>query len=84
MELNSIMEWLLGQTGPTAIAVMALYFMQQNHTAYVARERENAEVHRGDKTRMMEALENNAVATAKLEAAIVSLSHTIATGGRGS
>ena len=77
MELSTIMEWLLGQTGPTAIAVMALYFMQQNHTAYVARERENAGTHRDDKTRMMEALESNAVATAKLESAIVSLSHSI-------
>ena len=82
MELGTIMEWLLGQTGPTAIAIMALYFMQQNHTAYVARERENAEVHRNDKTRMMEALEGNAVATAKLEAAIASLTHTIAVGTR--
>jgi len=63
---------------------MALYFMQQNHTAYVARERENAGVHRDDKTRMMEALENNAVATAKLEAAIVSLSRSIMAGTQAS
>lgn len=82
MELGPIMEWLVGQTGPTAVAVMALYFMQQNHTAYVSRERENAEVHRDDKTRMMEALENNAVATAKLESAILSLTHTISAGTR--
>lgn len=69
----SVLEWLFQQTGPVVAAVMALWFMQQNHKAYMERERVNADIHRSDKDRMLTVFEKNTEANTRLIDAVTHL-----------
>ena len=62
----SLIEWLVQQTGPVVGLVLALWWQQQNHRAYVEREKLNAEVHRQDKDRLITVLEQNTAAKTEL------------------
>ena len=64
--MEQFLQYLIEQTGPVAVAMMALYFMQQNHQAYMKREAENTNVHREDKIRMFQVIENNTAASTRL------------------
>lgn len=77
MEDPSVVEWLFKQTGPTITAVLALYFMQQNHRAYMDRERENAQIHREDKQAMLSVLAENTATSVRLYEVIAHLEKTI-------
>lgn len=77
MDSLAVMEWLFQQTGPVAVAAMALYFMQKNHSAYMERERENAQIHREDKQAIMKVLADNNIAKTRLYEAIGHLEQTI-------
>lgn len=73
-------EWLLQQAGMAGIAGLALWFMQQNHSAYMERERENVATHREDKGRLLEALQKNTEASTKLVTAVAHLEQAIRDG----
>ncbi len=64
--MEQFLQYLLEQTGPVAVAIMALYFMQQNHQAYMKREAENTNVHREDKIKMFTVIESNTAASTRL------------------
>lgn len=64
--MEQFIQYLLEQTGPVAVAIMALYFMQQNHQAYMKREADNTNVHREDKLKMFQVVENNTAASTRL------------------
>jgi hypothetical protein len=64
--MEDFIQYLIEQTGPVAVAVMALYFMQQNHQAYMKREADNTNIHREDKVRMFSVIEANTASNARL------------------
>lgn len=62
----TIIEWFVQQTGPVAVMLVVIWIQQQNHRAYMAREQENANVHREDKSRLITVLEQNTAAKTEL------------------
>jgi hypothetical protein len=64
--VENFFQYLIEQTGPVAVALLSLWFMQQNHTAYVKRESDNSQSHREDKARMFEVVNNNTAASTRL------------------
>ena len=74
---TGFLEWLVTQTGPVVGLVLALWFMQQNQTAYMGREKENAAVHREDKERLLVVLERNTEANVRLAESLIRLEQTL-------
>jgi hypothetical protein len=59
-------EWLLEQNGLAAVAILALIFMWYQHKESLRREINNAEVHRVDKGRIVEVLQEVARSNGEL------------------
>ena len=53
----AVLDWLLGQTGIAVFAALALLLMWRQQRDGILRERENSEIHRQDKGRVIDALE---------------------------
>jgi hypothetical protein len=58
--------YVLDSTGPVAVALLLVYFQQQNHAAYMKREAENAQAHREDKARLFDVIANNTASNTRL------------------
>lgn len=69
----SFAQWVVGQGGIAGIACLALWLLNRTYQDALRRERENAETHRQDKERMIQALEKNAEVMARLDNAMSEL-----------
>jgi hypothetical protein len=58
--------YVLDSTGPVAVALLLVYFQQQNHAAYMKREAENSQAHREDKARLFDVIANNTASNTRL------------------
>lgn len=67
---GNFIEFLIGQTGTAAVAILALWQLDRLHKDALRREQENTNSHREDKRALIEALQANAKAIAELESTV--------------
>ena len=61
-----ILNWIVNQTGIAAFAAFALYINWHQQRDGVRRERENSDIHRNDKARITDVLEDVARSNTEL------------------
>ena len=71
-----ILKFVLDQTGTAGLAALAIFFMQQNHQAYMKREEERAKMDREDKARLFDVIANNTASNVRLVVLIERLNAT--------
>ncbi len=66
----TFIEWIVGQAGIGGLAALALFLLNREYQDAMRRERENAEIHRADKIKLMDSLADIAGRLARLENAV--------------